>query len=182
MSAYIPTNVISITDGQIYLEAGLFYSGFRPAINIGLSVSRVGGAAQIKAMKQTAGTLRIDLAQYRELESFSQFASELDEATRNQLLRGEKLMELLKQHQFSPMSVEEQVLVLFAGVEGMLDQIPTDRIKTFEEELLRTFKSQHSELLEEIVKKGKLSDELKEKLRKAIKEFTETFSMSTQDS
>src|SRR6056297_4121857 len=181
MSAYIPTNVISITDGQIYLEAGLFYAGFRPAINIGLSVSRVGGAAQIKAMKQTAGTLRIDLAQYRELESFSQFASELDEATRNQLLRGEKLMELLKQHQFSPMSVEEQVLVLFAGVEGMLDQIPTDRIKTFEEELLRTFKSQHSELLEETVKKGKLSDEVKEKMRTAIKEFTETFSMSTQD-
>ncbi|MFW6263278.1 MAG: F0F1 ATP synthase subunit alpha, partial [Thermotogota bacterium] len=174
------TNVISITDGQIYLEAGLFYSGFRPAINIGLSVSRVGGAAQIKAMKQTAGTLRIDLAQYRELESFSQFASELDEATRNQLLRGEKLMELLKQHQFSPMSVEEQVLVLFAGVEGMLDKIPTNRIKTFEEELLRTFKNQHPELLVEIVEKGKLTDELKEELRDTIKEFTDTFSVSAQ--
>lgn len=180
MSAYIPTNVISITDGQIYLEAGLFYAGFRPAINIGLSVSRVGGAAQIKAMKQTAGTLRIDLAQYRELESFSQFASELDEATRNQLLRGEKLMELLKQQQFSPMAVEEQVLVLFAGVEGMLDQIPTDRIKTFEEELLRTFKNQYPELLKEIIDKGKLTDELKDKLRELIKEFTETFSVSTQ--
>jgi len=180
MSAYIPTNVISITDGQIYLEAGLFYSGFRPAINIGLSVSRVGGAAQIKAMKQTAGTLRVDLAQYRELESFSQFASELDEATRNQLLRGEKLMELLKQHQFSPMAVEEQVLVLFAGVEGMLDQIPTNRIKAFEEELLRTFKNQHPQLLTEMVQKGKLSDELKEKIRSGIKEFAQTFSMSKQ--
>jgi F-type H+-transporting ATPase subunit alpha len=131
-------------------------------------------------MKQTAGTLRIDLAQYRELESFSQFASELDEATRNQLLRGEKLMELLKQQQFSPMAVEEQVLVLFAGVEGMLDQIPTDRIKTFEEELLRTFKNQYPELLKEIIDKGKLTDELKDKLRELIKEFTETFSVSTQ--
>jgi F-type H+-transporting ATPase subunit alpha len=124
--------------------------------------------------------LRIDLAQYRELESFSQFASELDEATRNQLLRGEKLMELLKQQQFSPMAVEEQVLVLFAGVEGMLDQIPTDRIKTFEEELLRTFKNQYPELLKEIIDKGKLTDELKDKLRELIKEFTETFSVSTQ--
>jgi F-type H+-transporting ATPase subunit alpha len=175
MSAYIPTNVISITDGQIYLESGLFYAGFRPAINIGLSVSRVGGAAQIKAMKQTAGTLRIDLAQFRELESFSQFASELDEATRNQLLRGEKLMEVLKQKQFSPMPVEEQIVVLFAGVEGFLDDIDTDKIGKFEEELLRTFRTSHGDLLEKMVKEGKISDQLKDELKSAIGKFKETF-------
>jgi F-type H+-transporting ATPase subunit alpha len=175
MSAYIPTNVISITDGQIYLESGLFYSGFRPAINIGLSVSRVGGAAQIKAMKQTAGTLRIDLAQFRELESFSQFASELDEATRNQLLRGEKLMEVLKQKQFSPMPVEEQVVVLFSGVGGYLDDIETEKIGKFEEELLRTFRTQYGELLKRIVSEGKMSDQLKDELKTAINKFKETF-------
>jgi F-type H+-transporting ATPase subunit alpha len=175
MSAYIPTNVISITDGQIYLESGLFYSGFRPAINIGLSVSRVGGAAQIKAMKQTAGTLRIDLAQFRELESFSQFASELDEATRNQLLRGEKLMEVLKQKQFTPMPVAEQVIVLFAGIGGFLDDIETDKIGKFEEELLRTFRTQHGEILKKIVSEGKMSEQLKEQLKTVINKFKETF-------
>jgi F-type H+-transporting ATPase subunit alpha len=175
MSAYIPTNIISITDGQIYLESSLFLSGFRPAINIGLSVSRVGGAAQIKAMKQTAGTLRIDLAQFRELASFSQFASELDEATRNQLLRGEKLMEGLKQKQFSPMPVEEQVVVLFCGVEGFLDDIDTEKIKKFEEELLRTFRTRYGKILRRIVDEGKMSDQLKDELKSAINKFKETF-------
>jgi len=176
MSAYIPTNVISITDGQIYLEAGLFYAGFRPAINIGLSVSRVGGAAQIKAMKQTAGTLRIDLAQYRELESFSQFASELDEATRNQLQRGEKLMELLKQHHFSPMTVVEQIVVLFCGVKGLLDDIETDKVQKFEKEFLRYMKSEKSELMEDIKEEKKLTDEISERLLEAVKSFKKTFS------
>lgn len=176
MSAYIPTNVISITDGQIYLEAGLFYAGFRPAINIGLSVSRVGGAAQIKAMKQTAGTLRVDLAQYRELESFSQFASELDEATRNQLHRGEKLMELLKQHHFSPMTVEEQVVVLFCGVKGLLDDIDTNKIQKFEKEFLRYMKTEKNDLMEDIKEGKKLTDEISERLLEAVKSFKKTFS------
>ena len=175
LSAYIPTNVISITDGQIYLESGLFYAGFRPAINIGLSVSRVGGSAQIKAMKKIAGTLRLDLAQYRELESFSQFASELDEATRSQLTRGEKLMELLKQNQYSPIPVEEQVIGIFAGVRGFLDTIPTDRIKTFEEQLVRYVKVHHPDILKQLREEKDLSKELSHSIEEAIKAFKKVF-------
>ncbi len=175
MSAYIPTNVISITDGQIYLESSLFYSGFRPAVNIGLSVSRVGGAAQIKAMKQVAGTLRLDLAQFRELEAFSQFASELDEATRSQLTRGEKLMELLKQGQYVPKPVEEQVIAIFTGVNGMLDNVENDKIQDFEEGLIRFFKDNKKDLMEELKSKKSISDELKGKIKKAIEEFKSSF-------
>ncbi len=175
LSAYIPTNVISITDGQIYLESGLFYAGFRPAINIGLSVSRVGGSAQIKAMKKIAGTLRLDLAQYRELESFSQFASELDEATRSQLTRGEKLMELLKQNQYSPIPVEEQVICIFSGVRGFLDTIPTDRIKTFEEQLIRYVKEHHPEILKQLTEEKDFSKELSHSIEEAIKAFKKVF-------
>ncbi len=175
LSAYIPTNVISITDGQIYLEAGLFYAGFRPAINIGLSVSRVGGTAQIKAMKKIAGTLRLDLAQYRDLESFSQFASELDEATRSQLTRGEKLMELLKQNQYSPIPVEEQVISIFAGVRGFLDTIPTHRIRAFEEQLIRYVKHQHPEILSKLKEQKDLSTELTRSIEEAIKAFKKVF-------
>ena len=175
LSAYIPTNVISITDGQIYLESGLFYAGFRPAINIGLSVSRVGGSAQIKAMKKIAGTLRLDLAQYRDLESFSQFASELDEATRSQLTRGEKLMELLKQNQYSPIPIEEQVISIFSGVRGFLDAIPTNRIKTFEEQLIRYVKEQHPEILKQLVEEKDLSKELSHTIEEAIKAFKKVF-------
>ena len=175
LSAYIPTNVISITDGQIYLESGLFYAGFRPAINIGLSVSRVGGSAQIKAMKKIAGTLRLDLAQYRDLESFSQFASELDEATRSQLTRGEKLMELLKQNQYSPIPIEEQVISIFSGVRGFLDAIPTNRIKTFEEQLIRYVKEQHPEILKQLMEEKDLSKELSHTIEEAIKAFKKVF-------
>ncbi|HPE68149.1 MAG TPA: F0F1 ATP synthase subunit alpha [Thermotogota bacterium] len=173
MSAYIPTNVISITDGQIYLESGLFYSGFRPAINIGLSVSRVGGAAQIKAMKKIAGSLRLDLAQYRELEAFSQFASELDEATRAQLVRGEKLMELLKQGQYAPIPVEEQVVTIFTGVKGYLDDIPTERIGEFESGFIRFMREEKKSILEKIEKKKELPDSLMEELEEAIRSYKE---------
>ena len=133
ISAYIPTNVISITDGQIYLEPGLFYAGQRPAVNIGLSVSRVGGAAQIKAMKQVSGSLKLDIAQYQELETFAQFATELDPTTQAQLTKGQRLMELMKQPQYSPMEVEEQVIVLYAGVNGYLNDLPISSVKTFED-------------------------------------------------
>jgi len=177
LSAYIPTNVISITDGQIYLESGLFYSGFRPAINIGLSVSRVGGAAQIKAMKQIAGRLRIDLAQYRDLQAFSQFASELDEATRAQLTRGEKLMELLKQGQYAPIPIEEQIVSIFLGVRGYLDDVPTEKIKSFEGQFVQFMKNEKSKILKEILEKKIFSEELTKKLEEAIKEFISTFTV-----
>ena len=175
ISAYIPTNVISITDGQIYLEPGLFYAGFRPAINTGLSVSRVGGAAQIKAMKQVAGRLRIELAQYRELEAFAQFATELDEVTRAQLVRGERLMELLKQEQYQPMPVEEQVVVLYAGVNGYLDDLPTSAVKKFENDFLNYMRRERKDILEEIVKKKELSEELERRLKEAIEDFKKSF-------
>ncbi len=171
VSAYIPTNVISITDGQIYLEPGLFYSGFRPAINVGLSVSRVGGSAQIKAMKQVAGMLRIDLAQFRELETFAQFASELDPATRAQIVRGQRLQELLKQDQYTPMPVEEQVVVLYAGIKGYLDELPVESVRKFEKEFLNYMRTSHANLLRKIADEKQLTAEIEEELKNAIQEF-----------
>lgn len=168
VSAYIPTNVISITDGQIYLESDLFYAGIRPAINVGLSVSRVGGNAQIKALRQVAGSLRLDLAQYRALASFSQFASDLDPATRQQLERGNRLQELLKQAQFSPLPIEEQIVVIFAGTQGFFDQIPVEQISLIKKELLEYFRENYNKLLINIKKEGKLSDELTADLKKTI--------------
>ena len=150
VSAYIPTNVISITDGQIYLASDLFYSGIRPAINVGLSVSRVGGSAQIKTMKQVAGTLRLDLAQYREMAAFSQFGSELDKATQKQLARGVRMVELLKQGQYKPMPVADQVLSIYAGVNGFLDDVPVDQVQQFEADFLRYVQQQHPDLKKEI--------------------------------
>jgi len=175
ISAYIPTNVISITDGQIYLEANLFYSGFRPAINAGLSVSRVGGNAQIKAMKQVAGQLRLDLAQYRELESFAKFGSDLDKATQSQLRRGQNMMELLKQDQFEPLPVEMQVAVLFLGVRGFLDEVPVDQIRRYEAEYTKYMNSEGKAVLDTIRTEKQLSDETTDALTKLIEEFTSTF-------
>jgi F-type H+/Na+-transporting ATPase subunit alpha len=171
VSAYVPTNVISITDGQIYLAADLFYSGIRPAINVGLSVSRVGGAAQIKTMKQVAGTLRLDLAQYREMAAFSQFGSELDKATQAQLARGVRMVELLKQEQYKPLAVADQVLSLFAGVNGFLDNVPVNKIREFEQSLLAFIKEKHPGIREEIVTKKKIDDEFGGRLKQIISEF-----------
>ena len=176
LSAYIPTNVISITDGQIFLESDLFYSGVRPAINVGLSVSRVGGNAQIKAMKQVAGTLRLELAQFRELAAFAQFGSDLDKATLAQLNRGQRLTELLKQDQYSPMPVEQQILVVFAGTNGYVDDIAINVVKKFEQELLKFATSKHSDLLKDIAAKRALDDDLKSRMKSAIEEFKKTFS------
>jgi F-type H+-transporting ATPase subunit alpha len=175
LSAYIPTNVISITDGQIFLESDLFYSGVRPAINVGLSVSRVGGNAQIKAMKQVAGTLRLELAQYRELAAFAQFGSDLDKATLAQLNRGQRLTELLKQDQYSPMPVEQQIFVVFAGTNGYVDDIPINGVKKFEQELLQFAASKYADLLKDIAAKRVLDDELKARMKSAIEEFKKTF-------
>ena len=175
VSAYIPTNVISITDGQVYLEPNLFMAGIRPAINVGLSVSRVGGAAQIKAMKKVAGTLRLDLAQYRELAAFAQFGSDLDKATKTKLTRGERLVELLKQPQYKPMVVEEQVAVLYAGTRGFLDDVAvTDAIR-FGEELVEFMRNQKSDILAEIVQTKDLGSETEKKLADAINEFKAGF-------
>lgn len=171
VSAYIPTNVISITDGQIYLAADLFYSGIRPAINVGLSVSRVGGSAQIKTMKQVAGTLRLDLAQYREMAAFSQFGSELDKATQAQLARGARMVELLKQDQYKPLSVADQVLSIFAGVNGFLDNVPVNKIREFEQNMLAFIKEKHPNIREDIVTKKKIDDEFGGKLKSIISEF-----------
>jgi len=171
VSAYIPTNVISITDGQIYLESDLFYRGIRPALNVGLSVSRVGSAAQIKAMKKVAGKLRLDLAQYRELEAFAQFASELEETTRKQLERGKRLTEILKQDQYEPMPVENQVAILYAGTSGLLDDIPVEKIKQFEIEFHKYMESNARDILETIKSSGQLDEKTEEKLKKAIAEF-----------
>ncbi len=175
VSAYIPTNVISITDGQIYLETDLFFSGVRPAVNVGLSVSRVGGAAQIKAMKQVAGQLRLDLAQYREMAAFAAFGSDLDAATQAQLSRGERLVELLKQDQYKPLSVVEQVISLFSGVRGLLDDIKVGDIKKFESGLLNFIEEKHKDLMDTIDKEKKLSDDTEEKLKAAINAFKEIF-------
>jgi F-type H+/Na+-transporting ATPase subunit alpha len=171
VSAYIPTNVISITDGQIYLAADLFYSGIRPAINVGLSVSRVGGAAQIKTMKQVAGTLRLDLAQYREMAAFAQFGSELDKATQAQLARGARMVELLKQEQYKPLAVADQVLSIYAGVNGFLDNVPVNKIREFEQGLLAFIKEKYPNIREDIVTKKKIDDEFGGQLKNIISEF-----------
>jgi F-type H+-transporting ATPase subunit alpha len=181
VSAYIPTNVISITDGQIYLDADIFNSGIRPAIDVGISVSRVGGSAQIKAMKSVAGTLRIDLSQYRELEAFSKFGSDLDPATQRQLRRGERLVEILKQDQYDPMPVEEQVVIIYVAVEGMLDSIALDDISAFEEELLERMKVQHEGVLDEIRETQKLSDDAKAVIEKAAEELAGIYSETEED-
>ncbi len=175
VSAYIPTNVISITDGQIYLDPNLFYAGNRPAVNVGLSVSRVGGAAQIKAMKKIAGSLRIELAQYRELLSFAQFATELDKATRDQLTRGEKLTELLKQNQYVPMPVQEQVAVLYAGAKGYLDDIETERISQFESSLLKNLRGEYTDVLDSIKAKKVIDDEIEKRLIETIETTRKLF-------
>ncbi|MHB0976680.1 MAG: F0F1 ATP synthase subunit alpha [Candidatus Aquicultorales bacterium] len=175
VSAYIPTNVISITDGQIFLESDLFYSGVRPAINVGISVSRVGGNAQIKAMKQVAGRLRIDLAQYRELEAFAQFGAELDKATMSQLNRGARMVELLKQAQYAAMPVEEQVIVVYAGTRGFLDDIPVSKVQEFESDLLEFARSRKAALLEKIRTERQLSGKLEAEIDAAILEFKEIF-------
>ncbi len=177
VSGYIPTNVISITDGQIYLEPELFYAGVRPAVNAGLSVSRVGGAAQIKAMKQVAGMLRLDLAQFRELAAFAQFASDLDKATLAQIERGKRMVELLKQDQYVPMPVDEQVIVIFAGTQGFLDDLPLEAIKPFEEGLLRYMRSEKPDIKKEIMEKKALDDDLKAKMTEAITAFKKTFAV-----
>jgi F-type H+-transporting ATPase subunit alpha len=175
VSGYIPTNVISITDGQIYLEPELFYSGVRPAVNVGLSVSRVGGAAQTKAMKQVAGTLRLDLAQFREMAAFAQFGSDLDKATLAQIERGKRMVELLKQGQFVPQTMQDQVIVLFAGTQGYLDDIPVESIEKFEEEFLQFIKETKDDLRSELAEKKAIDDDLKEKLIQAIEEFKKGF-------
>jgi F-type H+-transporting ATPase subunit alpha len=175
VSAYIPTNVISITDGQIYLEPGLFFAGVRPAINVGLSVSRVGGAAQEKAMKQVAGTLRLDLAQYRELESFAAFGSDLDAATQKQLLRGERLVEILKQPQYQPLPLEKQVVILYAGAKGFLDKLPTDVLAKYEAGLYQFVESRYPEIFSGIDEKREITDDLDQKLQKALTEYGDEF-------
>jgi F-type H+-transporting ATPase subunit alpha len=168
VSAYIPTNVISITDGQIYLESDLFFAGIRPAVNVGLSVSRVGGSAQIKAMRQVAGKLRLDLAQYRELAAFAQFGSDLDKATQLQLARGQRMVELLKQVQYRPLAVERQVAIIFAGTQGLLDDMPVEQIRAFEDFLFDFLDRRHAQLLGEIANKRELTDDLRSGLTSAI--------------
>jgi len=174
VSAYVPTNVISITDGQIFLETDLFYSGIRPAINAGLSVSRVGGAAQIKGMKQVAGKMRLELAQYRELAAFAQFASDLDQATQNQLIRGRRLTEILKQKQFSPFPVEEQIASLFTVINGYIDKLPANKVGDYEQAFLSFLRDKKSEILKAISDDQKISDETEKALRAAVEEFVKT--------
>ena len=176
VSAYIPTNVISITDGQIFLETELFFQGVRPAVNVGISVSRVGSAAQIKAMKQVAGTIKLELAQYREMAAFAQFGSDLDASTQQLLRRGSKLTELLKQGQYSPLKVEEQIVSIFAGVKGYLDDIDNSKIKNFEDQLLSSIKSQSPDILKNIVSSGKLDETNEKKLKDFIINFKKEFS------
>jgi len=175
VSGYIPTNVISITDGQIYLEPELFYAGVRPAVNVGLSVSRVGGAAQTKAMKQVAGTLRLDLAQFRELAAFAQFGSDLDKSTLAQIERGKRMVELLKQGQFAPMSMVEQVAVLFAATQGFIDDVPVEAIAKFEQEFLRYMKDRKADVMKELADKKALDDDLKVKMTQAVEDFKKGF-------
>jgi len=175
VSAYIPTNVISITDGQIFLESDLFYSGVRPAINVGISVSRVGGNAQIKAMKQVAGTLRLELAQYREMAAFAQFGSDLDQATQRQLNRGSRLVELLKQGQYQPLPVEKQILIIYAGTNGFVDELPLGALKKYEQELNSFVESKHPDIFADVLKKRELDGDLRAKLNKALEEFKGVF-------
>ncbi len=174
MSAYIPTNVISITDGQIFLETELFYQGIRPAINVGLSVSRVGSAAQIKAMKQVAGSIKLELAQYREMAAFAQFASDLDASTQRLLARGQRLTELLKQGQFVPMPVEEQVLSLYAGTRGFLDALPIGRIGEYERQMLDALRAEGS-IVSSIREKREIVKETDDKLKAFLTDFTKKF-------
>lgn len=176
VAAYIPTNVISITDGQIFLETGLFNSGIRPAINVGLSVSRVGGAAQIKATKQVAGTLRLDLAQYRELQAFAQFASDLDESSRRQLERGARMVEVLKQPPYSPLPIERQVVVIYAGAKGYMDGVPANKITKFEADLYPFIEAKYPKIFEDIRAKKMLDKDIEEALKKALDEFKAAFS------
>lgn len=178
VAAYIPTNVISITDGQIYLEPNLFNAGIRPAINVGISVSRVGGYAQVKAMKKVAGTLRLDLAQYRELEAFTKFGSDLDKSTQQQLRRGSRLVEILKQDQYNPYPVENQVVIIFAGTNGYLDEIPVEEVTRFEKEFLEVMEVKHKDIMNEIASKKDLTDELILKLKNVLDEFTANFKVS----
>ena len=180
VSAYIPTNVISITDGQVYLEPGLFFSGMRPAINVGLSVSRVGGSAQTKAMRKVAGSLRLDMAQYRELEAFAQFGSDLDKSTQRQINRGRRLVEILKQPQYVPMSAEKQVMILFAGTFGYLDEVPVDSVSEYEKQMLEFVATKQPEILKEIKEKGIISDELEGKMKKALDQFKGMFQPASQ--
>jgi F-type H+/Na+-transporting ATPase subunit alpha len=175
VSAYIPTNVISITDGQIFLETELFYAGIRPAVNVGISVSRVGSAAQIKAMKQVAGSIKLELAQYREMAAFAQFASDLDASTQQLLNRGAKLTELLKQPQFSPMSIEEQVVVIFAGVNGYLDKIDVGAVTGFEQGYLSDMRANHADILGTIRDEQTISDDTEAKLKSSLDSYTKTF-------
>jgi F-type H+-transporting ATPase subunit alpha len=175
VSAYIPTNVISITDGQIFLEAELFYKGVRPAINVGLSVSRVGSAAQLKAMKQVAGSLKLFLAQYREVAAFAQFGSDLDAATKQTLSRGERLTELLKQKQYSPMAVNEMVPLIYSGINGLLDNVPVNKILQWEADFLAHLRSNESDLLAQIDREGALSKDLESKLKEVATSFTKAF-------
>ena len=175
ISAYVPTNVISITDGQIFLESDLFHKGIRPAVNVGKSVSRVGGAAQIKAMKQVAGTLKLELAQFRELEAFSAFASDLDAASQKQLARGRRLVEILKQPQYTPYKVENQIVLIYAGLNGFMDDIETDQIAKFELGLMEYFGQRQADLLEKIITEKKISDEIKSSVESAISEFKAGF-------
>ena len=180
VSAYIPTNVISITDGQIFLETGLFYQGIRPAVNVGISVSRVGSAAQIKAMKQVAGTMKLDLAQYREMVSFAQFSSDLDASTKQLINRGARLTELLKQPVYHPMPVEEEVVSIFAGVNGFLDKLPVKEVKNFEQAALNELKVKHEDLLKKISENKELTDEINEKLKSFFTSFLKQFTAKNE--
>ena len=175
MSAFIPTNVISITDGQIFLETDLFFQGIRPALNVGLSVSRVGSSAQIKAMKQVAGPIKGELAQYREMAAFAQFGSDLDASTQALLARGERLTELLKQPQFSPLQVEEQVAVIYAGTRGYLDDVPVKSVQTYERDLLAHLRTDQKSLLADIASEKKLTDEIEDRLKTVLENFTTKF-------
>ncbi|OTF70421.1 hypothetical protein BLA29_011104 [Euroglyphus maynei] len=180
VSAYIPTNVISITDGQIFLETELFYKGIRPAINVGLSVSRVGSAAQTKAMKQVAGSMKLELAQYREVAAFAQFGSDLDAATQQLLNRGVRLTELLKQAQYVPMPIEEQVVVIYTGVRGYLDKLDPSKIGKFEQQFLQHVKTSHSNLLTTIASEGQISPDTDGKLKQVVGDFLASFTASSQ--
>ncbi len=175
VSAYIPTNVISITDGQIYLEADLFNAGVRPAINVGISVSRVGGNAQVKAMKKVAGTLRLDLAQFRELEAFAKFGSDLDAATQRQLSRGERLVEVLKQGQYQPSAVEDQIAIIYAATRGFADKVPVEKMKAFEKELIERLQLNHADAMKTLRETGKASDEINQTIQKAAEDLASVY-------
>jgi F-type H+-transporting ATPase subunit alpha len=180
VSAYIPTNVISITDGQIFLESDLFNSNIRPAVNVGISVSRVGGNAQIKAMRQVAGSLRLELAQYRALAAFAQFGSDLDKSSQQQLARGARLVEVLKQPNYAPLPVEKQILIIFAGTNAFLDDLPVDQVRRFEAELYRFVENAHPKILSDIREKKSIDDELKGRMSAALKEFKERFTQGAK--